>query len=89
VKAERGQRFGLIFGRCHLGVAGGQYQRHQQGLRRRRAGIEAALQFFVEDALVRGVHVHQHQAGRVLRQDINAVDLGHGVAEQGGGTSVC
>jgi hypothetical protein len=83
-EAERGERCRLIFDRCHLGFAGGEHQRYQQRLRRGRTGIEAVLQAFVEDALVRGVHVHQHQAGGILRQDINAVDLGHGVAEQGG-----
>ena len=31
-------------------------------------------------ALVRGVHVHQHQAGLVLREDVDAVQLRERVA---------
>jgi hypothetical protein len=46
-----------------------------------RDAVERGLQLFVEDALVRGVHVDENQAERVLRQDVDAVQLGQRVAE--------
>jgi hypothetical protein len=84
LEAERGQGFGLVFHGGQLGRAGGKHQRHQQGLRRRRTGVEGGLELFVEDALMRGVHVDQHQPGGVLRQDVDAMQLRDGVAEQRG-----
>jgi hypothetical protein len=45
------------------------------------AAVERQLEFLVEDAFVRGVHVDDHQALAVLRQDIDAVQLRQRVAE--------
>jgi hypothetical protein len=42
-------------------------------LRRDLAVVEGGFQLFVEDALVRGVHVDQDQAVGVLGEDVDAV----------------
>ena len=61
-----------------------QHRRHQQALARDGARIQAELQLLHDDALVRGVHVDQHQAGLVLREDVDAVQLREGIAERRG-----
>jgi hypothetical protein len=40
------------------------------------------LEPLVDDALVRGVHVHHHQALGVFGQDVDAVQLRHGAAQR-------
>ena len=44
-------------------------------------GAELLFQALVDDAFVRGVHVHQHQALGVFGQDVDAVQLGNGAAQ--------
>ena len=49
------------------------------------AGGRAAalsLQLLVEHALVRGMHVHEHEAGAILGKDVDAVELRDGGAER-------
>ena len=65
--ALRHQRIELV----HLQLDG---DGHQQQLRRHTAA-RLRLQFFVQHALVRGVHVDQHQSLFVLRQDVDAMNL--------------
>ena len=55
--------------------------RHQQTLLRIFA-VQQLLHALVGDALVRRMHVHEHDAVRGLREDINAVQLGDCVAER-------
>jgi hypothetical protein len=74
-------------------LGGGQFGRrgrqrvgNEQGLRwqlgtRTGRGIGGALQALVDDALVGRVHVHHHQAARVLGQHVGAPDLRHGAAQ--------
>ena len=38
-------------------------------------GVKLGFEFFVDDALVRGVHIDDHQPMLVLRQDVDAVEL--------------
>ena len=40
------------------------------------------LQAFVEDALMRGVHIDDDEAVRVLREDEDVMDLAEGVTER-------
>ena len=53
---------------------GRERRRHQQRLHR-HARVERALQPLVDDALVRRVHVDEHDAGAVLREHVDAVEL--------------
>ncbi len=63
-----------------------------EGLRRERGGYEqrlhrkvrvlCGLQPLVDDALVRRVHVHEHEAAAVLCEDVDAVELREGEAER-------
>ena len=62
---------------------GGEGDRDQQRLRcDARLRAEAGLQPLVDDALVRGVHVDDHQALRVLGQDVDAAELRERAAER-------
>ena len=45
--------------------------------------LDVVAKPFVGDALVGGVHVHQHQALAVFRQYVDALQLGQGVAQGG------
>ncbi len=56
--------------------------RNQQRLHGDRAVGERVLELLVQNALVRGVHVDDHEAVRVLRQHIDAVDLAEREAER-------
>ena len=62
---------------------GGHRDRHQQRLRRQRRRVERVLQPLVDDALVRRVHVDDHEARRVLREDVDAVQLREREPERG------
>ena len=49
---------------------------YQQGLAGNALGaVRLGFQPFVHDALVRRVHIHQHQALQVFRQDVHALQL--------------
>src|SRR3954469_15783665 len=45
-------------------------------------GVETLLQLLHDDALMGGVHVDQHEARLVLREDVDAVQLRNGIAER-------
>jgi hypothetical protein len=61
-------------GRRHLERRCSERRWHQQRLHR-HARIQGALQALVDDALVRRVHVDQHESGAILRQDVHAMQL--------------
>ena len=44
-------------------------------MRGKRRRVERVLEAFVDDALVRGVHVHEDEARDVLREDVDAMEL--------------
>ncbi|MNI67801.1 hypothetical protein D3C73_1234540 [compost metagenome] len=66
----------------HVFFLGVEHHGHQQVLAGQAAGVQRLLQLFVDDALVGGVHVHQHHATAVLRQDVDAVQLRQGHAQR-------
>ena len=82
-RPEALERLAVLLGGGDVERLGLEHRRHQQALALHRAGVEVGLQLLHHDALVRGVHVDQHQPGLVLRQDVDAVELGEGVAERG------
>ena len=43
--------------------------------------IQRGLELFVHDAFMGGMHVHNNQAMRVLREDIDAGELGESEAQ--------
>ena len=47
--------------------------------------VESGFQLFVEDTFVRRVHVDKDEAAGVLGEDVDAVQLGDGVAERRAG----
>ena len=57
---------------------------NQQLLSGHAAALQRGLELLVHDALVRGVHVHDHQAGGVLREHIDPSQLREGEAERRG-----
>ena len=70
--------FGLLgLGRRHV-----HRDRHQQRLRGDAPRLERGLEPLVGRALVRGVHVHEHQPALRLGQDVDAVQLRDRVAER-------
>ncbi len=81
VEAYGVQQGAVLFHRRHVKRIGAETHRNQQRLHRDRACLERIFQFFVQDALVRRVHVHDHQAVPVLRQHEDAGELGQGEAE--------
>ena len=56
--------------------------RNQQRLRGHRRACARALQPLVDRALVRGVHVDEHETVRRLREDVDAVQLRDRVPER-------
>ena len=89
LQAEALERLAILLG-------GGDVERFGATAPRAPAGSGAAtapasrlvLQLLHDDALVRGVHVDQHQAGLVLRQDVDAVQLRRARSPSGGDFSV-
>ena len=65
----------MIFGSRHVDALGVEYDRYQQRLHRDAVVIELGLQFFVDDALVRRVHVHDHQSMFVAREHVDTREL--------------
>ena len=86
VETEFRERGRLAFGDVRLALRHCDGDRHEQRLDADAFAIVRGLELFVADALVRGVHVDHDQAFRALGQDVDAVQLGDGVAErrQGG-----
>ena len=56
----------------------------EQRLRGDTAAIDGRLEPFIKNAFMRCVHIDEHQAVRVLRQDVDAVQLSQRVAERRG-----
>ena len=65
-----------------LARIGAKRDRYQQRLYQDRTGVEAVLDLLVQDALVRRMHVDEHQPALVLREDVDAVELGERKAER-------
>ena len=74
---------GMVFGGVGFGCVYRQRHRHQQGLAGEGSVAPGDFHAFVEDAFVRGVQIHQHQAVAVFREDIGALELRQGEAERG------
>ena len=87
-EAQLCQGVGVFFGGGALAGVGAEYDGNEQALHR-RSRIGAELEFFVEDALVGGVHVDEDQSLRVLGEDVDTVQLGDGVAERMVGVGAC
>jgi hypothetical protein len=71
----------VLFGGGDVDRFGAEHRWNQQRLGGHLLLVERPLELLVEDAFVRGMHVHDDQALAVLRQDIDAVQLREGVAE--------
>ena len=83
------QRLCAGLGGGHLGRRGGKGGGDQQGLAGDAralslSAVELVFQALVDDAFVRGVHVHHHQALLVFGEDIDTVQLRHSSAERPG-----
>ena len=61
---------------------GGEALRQEQVLGLRVLCAQLLFQAFVEDAFVRGMHIDDNEAVRVLREDEDVMDLAEGVAER-------
>ena len=88
VQAQRQQRLGFGFGRCDLASGGGKTQGQQQGLCWQppaRARVERCLEPLVDDAFMRGVHVHDHQALAVFSKHPSTPQLRQRAAKRPGG----
>ena len=72
----------MLFHQRHLAGADRQRLRHQQRLAAYPGLSASLLQPFVGDALVSGVHIHQHQPIAILGQDIHAMKLGQRIAQR-------
>ena len=75
------ERAAMLFDGGDVKRVGGEHGGNQQRLRGDGLLVEGSLQLFVKDAFVGGVHVDDDQAAGILRQDVDAVQLGQGVAE--------
>ena len=85
LEAEGRERVGvLLHGRDFQPLAVNVRDQQRLGGMRR---VEGGLERLVEDALVRRVHVDHHQAGAVLRQDVDAVQLRERVTQRGRSSS--
>ena len=71
----------ILLSRGNLLRSGRKHGWYQQGLGLQRCGLHLPLELFVDDALVRGMHVHDHHALRVFGHDVHAVDLRHGTPQ--------
>ena len=82
LQPQLGEQRGRILHQIGFLFAHRQADRHQQRLRGDMTALAGLFQPFVGDALVRGVHVHQHHAGGVFSQNINAVQLRAGETQR-------
>ena len=76
------ERLAIFLGRGDIERVRRQHRRHEKALARDVARVERALQPLHQDALVRRVHVDEHEPRLVLRQDVNAVQLPERKAER-------
>ena len=72
---------------CRRGKAG----RDQQRLagQARAGSVHLGLQPLIDDTFMRRVHVHDHQALRVLRQDVDAMQLAQRATQRPGRIGRC
>ena len=82
VKAQFLQCGQVLLGGGHVQSVCVEGHRDQQSLCLHGARIQCRFQLLIEDAFMRGVHVHQHQSLPVLRQHIDAMQLRDGVAKR-------
>ena len=80
-EAQAVERLGVLVGRGHFERRRRERRRHQQRLHR-HALVQRRLQPLVDDALVRRVHVDEHEARAVLREHVDAVQLREREAER-------
>lgn len=83
LEAHAREDLGAFLGGGHVLRADREHRRDQQSLNR-GATVEHGLELLVQDALVRRVHVDEHEPLGVLREDVDAVELAERVAERGG-----
>ena len=65
----------------HLALAHRYSAGHQQRLAANALTGTGGLEALIGDALVGGMHVHQHKTRGILREDINTLELGQRVAQ--------
>ena len=83
VDAQIAQSVGVVGDGGHVQFGGLEDGGNQQRLAGDPVVAVGLLQALQHDALVRGVHVHDDQTIRRLRQDVDAVQLGQGKAHAG------
>src|SRR5215475_223620 len=81
LEAERGDRSGVLLERRDVHCLRPDRDRNKELLPVAPLRVERGLEVLVEDPLVRGVHVDEHESPAVLREDIDAVQLREGEAE--------
>ena len=74
-EAEPGERAGIFRGGRDLQSARGHRGGNQKLLGGDAVVVKRALEFFINDTLVRGMHVNHHQTVLILRQDVDARKL--------------
>jgi hypothetical protein len=72
----------VFFGSGDVDRFGVEHRWNQECLGCQLPFVERPLELLVEDAFVRRMHVDDDQPLGVLRQDVDAVQLGKGVAER-------
>ncbi len=81
-ETERGKPRLAALGLVGFGARHRHAQGHQQRLRPDTLFLVAALEMLIADALVGGMHIHQHQSVGILRQYIDAFELRQGEAQR-------
>ena len=82
IESKGQQLIAFEFGGRDLGVVGAKVGGNQQRLRGDGLRIKPGFQTLIDDALMRGMHVDHHQAGGVLREHIDAMQLRDGKAQR-------
>ena len=82
IKADLIQCVSILPGGCHIQRFGVQRNGHQQGLHGNCGLIKRGLEFFVHDALVRGMHVDDDESVLVAGKHVNSGKLREGEAER-------
>ncbi len=75
------EEFGVRLGFVGVGHGDVDRDRHEQRLCRHPVGLQRCLQPFVGRALVRSVHVDQHEPALRLREDVHTVQLRNCIPE--------
>ena len=82
LQAQLGQHACMAFSCGHLFGRGRKGRGNQQRLALQMVLRELCFQAFIDDAFVRSMHVHHHQALLVFSQDVNALQLRQGFAQR-------